>query len=44
MTRDQLIKRAAMLEELLDNSNELSLPEVEEELCSIYKHLREIVK
>lgn len=42
MTRDQLIKRASMLEEILDNSDEISLPEVEEELCSIYKLLREM--
>lgn len=39
MTRDQLIARAAQLEDILDNSDELSLPDVEEELCQIYAYL-----
>ena len=40
MTREALTRRAAMLEELLDNSEELSLPDVEEELSQIYKLLQ----
>lgn len=39
MTEEQLEARATLLEYILDNSYEPRLPEVEEELCSIYKML-----
>lgn len=40
MTKQQLQARAAQLEDMLDNSDELALPDVEQELCAIYKTLR----
>lgn len=44
MTKQQLQARAAEIENMLDNSDETSIPFVEEELCLIYSTLRNMEK
>jgi hypothetical protein len=44
MTKDELEARVAVLEDLLDYSEEINLKETEAELCQIYKMLNKMLK